>query len=37
MRKNRASLHSLRRDRKAVSPAISTVILTSAIVAFKFI
>jgi len=32
MRKNRASLHSLRRDRKAVSPAISTVILTSAVV-----
>jgi len=32
MRKNRASLRSLRRDRKAVSPAISTVILTSAVV-----
>jgi len=32
MRKNRASLHSLRRDRKAVSPAISTVILTSAVI-----
>jgi hypothetical protein len=32
MRKNKSSLHSLRRDKKAVSPAISTVILTSAVV-----
>jgi hypothetical protein len=32
MRTNRASLYSLRRDRKAVSPAISTVILTSAVI-----
>ena len=32
MRKNRASLYSLRKDKKAVSPAISTVILTSAVV-----
>lgn len=32
MRKNRASLNRLRADRKAVSPAISTVILTSAVV-----
>jgi hypothetical protein len=32
MRKNRALLHSLGRDKKAVSPAISTVILTSAVV-----
>lgn len=32
MTRNRASLHSLRRDKRAVSPAISTVILTSAVV-----
>jgi len=32
MTNNRVSLYSLRRDRRAVSPAISTVILTSAIV-----
>jgi len=32
MTRNIASLHSLRRDKRAVSPAISTVILTSAVV-----
>jgi hypothetical protein len=32
MTRNRASLHSLRRDSRAVSPAISTVILTSAVI-----
>jgi len=32
MTRNRASLYSLRRDRRAVSPAISSVILTSAVV-----
>jgi len=32
MTKNKASLHDLRGDRKAVSPAISTVVLTSVIV-----
>ncbi|NWF86378.1 hypothetical protein HXY32_00955 [Candidatus Bathyarchaeota archaeon] len=32
MVKKRASLHSLRKNRRAISPAISTVILTSAVV-----
>jgi hypothetical protein len=32
MLRKKASLHSFRKDRKAISPAISTVILTSAIV-----
>jgi len=32
MTRNRASPHNLKKDRKAVSPAISTVILTSAVV-----
>ena len=32
MTRNRASLHSLRRDSRAVSPAISMVILTSAVI-----
>jgi hypothetical protein len=37
MTKNRASLRGLRRDRKAVSPAISTVVLTSAVVVLLII
>jgi uncharacterized membrane protein (DUF485 family) len=32
MTRNRNSLHNLRRDKRAISPAISTVILTSAVV-----
>lgn len=37
MFKKRASLYSLRKDRRAISPAISTVILTSAVVTLLLI
>lgn len=37
MARKRASLHSLKKDRRAISPAISTVILTSAVVTLLLI